>query len=291
MSNPFTKATKTQSRLRCGLMGPSNAGKTWQALTLANALGRTAVIDTENGSASKYADLFSFDNINLKDHHPDRYIEMITAAESAGYDVVVIDSLTHAWDATQRLVDDEVLRTRGNSFQIWGKVGQVYNRLMARIIQSNIHVIASMRSKTEYVLEENERGKKVPRKVGLAPQVRSGAEFEFDIVLEMDHEHNVWANKSRCPQLDGKTWSKPKNEIADIIKAWLTDGAPAPVVVQAPVVADPAQSVRAAIAKVGKDKALQVASDAAGCVVAKAADIPADKSAAVIAAMDALCNG
>lgn len=229
MNNPFTKATKTQSRLRCGIMGPSNSGKTWQALTLANALGKTAVIDTENGSASKYADLFGFDVINLTNHHPDEYGKMLDAAASAGYDAVVIDSLTHAWEATQRLVDDEVIRTRGNSFQIWGKVGQVYNRLMQRIIQSPIHVVATMRSKTEYVLEENDRGKKVPRKIGLAPQVRAGAEYEFDVVLECDHENNVWATKSRCPSLNGQTWKKPKDEIASVLKAWLSDGAPVPV--------------------------------------------------------------
>lgn len=229
MSNPFQKATKKQCKLRCGIMGPSNSGKTWDALTLANALGKTAVLDTENGSASKYADLFQFDVLNLEDHHPNRYIEMIEAAENAGYDAIVIDSLTHAWDKTQELVNEETIRTKGNSFQIWGRVGKLYNNLMAKIVKSKIHVIATMRSKTEYVLEENERGKKVPKKIGMAPQVRQGAEYEFDVVLEVDHEHNVWATKSRCNALNGHTWNKPKLEIADILKAWLTDGAPVPV--------------------------------------------------------------
>lgn len=225
----FTKATKRQSKLRLGLMGPSNSGKTWMALTIAQSLGRIAVIDTERGSASKYADTFSFDALNLTDHHPDRYIEAIETAESAGYDVVIIDSLTHAWDATKALVDAETIRTKGNSFQIWGKVGQLYNRLMAKIVASKIHVITTMRSKTEYVIEENDRGKKIPRKIGTAPQVREGAEYEHDVVLELDHEHNVWTVKSRCIALDGKTWSKPKNEIGELLKAWLSDGAPAAV--------------------------------------------------------------
>jgi hypothetical protein len=229
MSNPFAKATKRQAKLRMGLMGPSNSGKTWMALTTANAIGKTAVIDTESGSASKYADKFQFDTLSLTDHHPDKYIAAIEAAEQAGYDVVVIDSLTHAWDATKALVDAEVIRTKGNSFQIWGKMGQHYNSLMKRIVASKIHVIATMRSKTEYVIEENDRGKKVPRKIGTAPQVREGAEYEFDVVLELDHEHHVWTVKSRCSDLDGKTWTKPGREIADSLMGWLSDGAPVPI--------------------------------------------------------------
>lgn len=289
MGNPFTKATKTQSRLRCGIMGPSNSGKTWQALTLANSLGKTAVIDTENGSASKYADLFAFDVINLTNHHPDEYAKLLEAAASAGYDSVVIDSLTHAWDATQRLVDEEVIRTRGNSFQIWGKVGQVYNRLMQKIIQSPIHVVATMRSKTEYVLEENEKGKKVPRKVGLAPQVRSGAEYEFDVVLECDHENNVWATKSRCPALNGRTWSKPKGDIADILKGWLSDGAPAPAPVAVVTAADLGAAFKAATAK-GHDKPtlLTAATEATGYAVSGANDIKPEDYSKVVAKWEAL---
>ena len=285
--NPFAKATKTQSRLRCGIMGPSNSGKTWQALTLANAIGKTAVIDTENGSASKYADLFQFDVINLTDHHPQKYMDMIDAAAAAGYDSVVIDSLTHAWDATQRLVDDEVIRTRGNSFQIWGKVGQVYNKLMQKIIQSPIHVVATMRSKTEYVLEENEKGKKVPRKIGMAPQVRQGAEYEFDVVLECDHENNVWATKSRCPALNGKTWVKPKTEIADVLKAWLSDGAPAPVVVPVLTAADLGAAFKAATAKgYARESLLVKASEVCGAPISGANDISAHMYGDVIAAWE-----
>ena len=234
-SNPFQKATKRQAKLRMGLMGPSNSGKTWLALTTGCALGRVALIDSENGSASKYADSFAFDALNLTNHHPDRYIEAIEAAEQAGYDVVIIDSLTHAWDATKALVDAEAMRTKGNTFQIWGKVGQFYNRLMAKIVASKIHVIATMRSKTEYLIEEI-NGKKVPKKVGTAPQVRDGAEYEFDVVVELDHDHNAWTVKTRCIALDGKTWSRPRTEIADALRTWLTDGAPA-IVEKPPTIA------------------------------------------------------
>ncbi len=250
----FRKGTRTQSKLRLGIMAPSNGGKTMTACMIASALGRYVVIDTENGSAEKYINeenpaggRFQFDVATLKDHHPNRYIDLMRAAAEEGYDAVVVDVLSAAWDCTQRLVDDEVLRTKGNSFQIWGRVGQVYNALMKEMVASPIHVIATMRSKTEYVLEENDRGKKVPKKVGLAPQVRAGAEYEFDVVLEMDHEHNCWSNKTRCRKLDGMVFKRPGKDLCDIITGWLTDG-------EAPTV-DWKALARAAYAKVPKEQA------------------------------------
>lgn len=263
----FRKGARTQSKLRLGIMAPSNGGKTMTACMIASSLGRYAVIDTENGSAEKYINeenpaggRFQFDVLNLKDHHPNKVIEAIDAAVAEGYDAVVIDGLSASWDATQRLVDEEVIRTKGNSFQVWGRVGQVYNNLMKKIVACPIHVVATMRSKTEYVLEENDRGKKVPKKVGMAPQVRQGAEYEFDVVLEMDHDHNCWTNKTRCRALDGKTWAKPGRELCAIINAWLSDGEAAPAQVPAsdqpttPTV-DWKSRARALYQQLGKEKA------------------------------------
>ena len=94
----FKRATKTQIRLRLALSGASGSGKTMSSLAIASHLGqRIAVIDTERGSASRYADLFEFDVLELESFHPTKYISAIKAAESAGYDVLIIDSLSHAW--------------------------------------------------------------------------------------------------------------------------------------------------------------------------------------------------
>jgi hypothetical protein len=250
----FRKGTRTQSKLRLGIMAPSNGGKTMTALAIASSLGRYVVIDTENGSAEKYINeenpcggRFAFDVLCLKDHHPNEYIKAMRAAAAEGYDAVVVDGLSAAWDYTQRLVDDEVIRTKGNSFQIWGKVGQVFNGLMKEIVASPIHVIATMRSKTEYILEENDRGKKVPKKVGMAPQVRQNSEYEFDVVLEMDHDHNCWTSKTRCRALDGKSFPRPGKELCDIINRWLSDGEAA--------VIDWKERARVAYPKIPKEQA------------------------------------
>jgi KaiC/GvpD/RAD55 family RecA-like ATPase len=103
MVTQFQKATKKQSHLRMAIDGSSGAGKTYTALVAATEIaksrkGRIAVIDTERGSASLYSDIFDFDVLELTDFSPRNYVEAIHAAEGAGYPVIVIDSLSHAWE-------------------------------------------------------------------------------------------------------------------------------------------------------------------------------------------------
>ena len=111
---PFTKATKQEAKLRLALAGPSGSGKTYTALQIATHLGGPiALVDTERGSARKYADLFSFDVLELDSFHPERYIEAIHEAEEAGYAVLILDSLSHAWagkDGALELVDKAAKR-------------------------------------------------------------------------------------------------------------------------------------------------------------------------------------
>lgn len=227
--NPFKPATKEQSKLRMALIGPSGSGKTWTALSIASELGKVALIDTERGSASKYAGDFQFDVMELTDYSPLRYIEAIKAAAAFGYDVVVIDSLSHAWNApggVLDMVDKAAKRSQSNnSFAAWRDVTPVHNQLIDALVGTNIHLIATMRSKTEYVLETNERGKTMPRKVGLAPVQRDGMEYEFDIFAEMDVENTLMISKTRCSALNGAVIAKPGKNVAEVIKAWLTDGA------------------------------------------------------------------
>jgi hypothetical protein len=226
----FSKATKTQSRLRLALVGPSGSGKTYTALTIAQHLGkRVAVIDTERGSASKYADIFTFDVLNLDTFSPLTYVDAIKAAESAGYDVLVIDSLSHAWmgkEGALEQVDNAAKRSSShNSYTAWRDVTPMHNALIDAMLQSKCHIIGTMRSKTEYVIEEDERGKKVPRKVGMAPVQRDGLEYEFDVVGDMDLDNNFLVSKTRCPALAGKVIKKPGKPLADTLAAWLSDGA------------------------------------------------------------------
>lgn len=229
----FTKAEKTQAKLRLAILGPTGAGKTFTALSITEGR-KVAVIDSENRSSCKYADRFKFDVLDIQDRDPRTYLAAIHAAEDAGYDVVIIDSLTHAWKGALELVDQETTRSRAaNSFQSWGKVTPIWDALMQSINGSKIHVVATIRSKTEWVIEENDRGKKVPRKVGTKPECRDGVEYDFDVVFELDQDHNALTTKTRCADLDGKTWKNPSaSDFGAMLFGWLESGAPAPVAAQ-----------------------------------------------------------
>lgn len=226
----FQKAIKRKAKLRIGLVGPSGSGKTFTALRIARGLGgKVAVIDTEHGSASLYADLFEFDVLELDTFSPDTYVAAINAAAEAGYDVVVVDSLSHAWmgkDGALEQVDRHAARERGNSFGAWRHVTPMHNRLVETLVGAPVHIIATMRAKTEYIIEEDNRGKKVPRKIGMAPVQRDGMEYEFTVVGDMDYENRLLVTKTRCSALAGAVIEKPGEDVAQTLLDWLDGAAP-----------------------------------------------------------------
>jgi hypothetical protein len=229
----FKQAIKQEAKLRLAIAGPAGSGKTYTGLSIAQSLangGKIAVLDTEHGSASKYADLFQFDVMEMDPpFHPNRFAEAIREAQGAGYKVIVLDSLSHAWNGTGGLlevVDQIAARSNSkNTFAAWKEGTPIYNKLVDTIIQSDIHVIATMRQKMDYVLEEDERGKKKPVKVGLAPVQREGFEYEFDVVMNLDVDNQGIIVKTRCPALNGGVFRKPGKDFADILAEWLS-GAP-----------------------------------------------------------------
>ena len=234
MAMIFKKATRTQARARVALAGPSGSGKTYTALLLAKELGtHIAVIDTERGSSSKYAGeagMPEFDVVELDSFSPDRYIEAIQAAEAAGYDVLIIDSLSHAWVGKEGVLEQvDLARARskmGNAFTDgWRYASPMHNRLVDTMVQSKLHLIATMRSKTKYVLEE-QNGRQIPKQVGMELVQRDGIEYEWDILGELDKENTLVITKSRCKPLSGKSFAQPGAELGQAIKAWLQVGVP-----------------------------------------------------------------
>jgi len=240
----FKAATKKQLKLRMGIVAPAGAGKTYTALAVARGLvgpeGRIALIDTEHRSAEKYADLFTFDVDYLSDDcAPARYVEKIHDAAKAGYDCLIIDSLTHAWagpGGALEMVDNAARMAKGNSYVAWRNVTPEHNRLVAAMLSTPMHLIATLRAKTEYVLE-TVGGKQVPRKVGMAPIQREGMDYEFDVVADMDHDHALLITKTRCAAVDGKTWIKPggDGELVEKLRVWLDGGERVEVEPEVPV--------------------------------------------------------
>lgn len=229
--NMFTikKAERKQSKLRLALCGPSNSGKTFSALLIASGIGgKVVVIDTENGSADLYASLTDYSVLRLQPpFSPERYVSAMRHAEDAGFDVIIIDSLSHAWSGTGGTLEKHSEATardpRGNSYAAWRSVTPGHNALVDAILQSPCHVIANMRAKTEYVQEKDENGKTVVRKVGMGPVMRDGIEYEFTLFLELDQNHNAFVSKTRIPELDNKVFT-PTKETGEQLMQWLNQG-------------------------------------------------------------------
>ncbi|MEL6224715.1 MAG: AAA family ATPase [Cyanobacteria bacterium J06627_8] len=221
----FQRATKKNITLRMALQGPSGSGKTRTALEVAKNLvpnGHVALIDTEKESSCRYSHLYEFDMVDLQDHHPNKYIEAIRAAN--GYDVLIIDSLSHAWFWELNTV---------NAFTDWSKVRPLERALVDEMLNFRGHLIVTMRSKTEWLVEEgeNKKGKKtnIPTKVGTAPIQSSGIEYEFDVCGEMDLGHILHITKTRLDSLDGKEYALPGAEFAsEAIAALMEGGEPEP---------------------------------------------------------------
>lgn len=241
---PFKPAVKLNAKLRFAISGPAGSGKTFTLLKLATELaqgGKIAVVDTEHGSASKYAHTpactdeckdpshFVFDVIEPSAFDPRDLMESINEAVKAGYVAFVCDSLSHYWmgpDGELEMVDNAAKQSRsGNSFAAWKTVTPIHNKLVDRMLAAPIHIMVSMRTKTEWVIEKDEKGKSVPRKIGLQPVMRDGIEFEFDVCGDVDQDNTLTITKSRCSALTGKAINRPGAEMVAILKTWL--GSPA----------------------------------------------------------------
>jgi hypothetical protein len=230
MSMMFQKATKRSARLRMALIGVAGAGKTYTALNIAKHLGeKVAVIDTERGSASKYSDYVRVRRSGTRNLRRSDVRRGIQAAEEAGYDVLIIDSLSHAWTGKGGALDqvDKIAKRSqsGNTFGAWRDVTPQHNALVEAIINAKMHIITTMRAKTDYVQEKNEKtGKVTVRKVGLAPVQRDGLEYEFDVVADLDQDNNLIVGKTRCPAVAGAVMPKAGRDIARTLRAWLSEG-------------------------------------------------------------------
>lgn len=235
MSNTmFKKATRQKLKLRMAIDGPAGAGKTFTALRFAFCAGkRVAVINSESGAVEKYLGLapdgipFDFEICTLDDFAPNRFTEAIMAAGREKFDCVVIDSLSHAWAGSGGALELKD-KQGGNSFAAWRLITPLHNQLVESILRSPCHVFATMRSKTEYVLETDDRGRSIPKKVGMAPVQRAGVEYEFDIYASLDADHFLTVTKSRCPEVDGLVVPKPGAGFMEPVIRWLNEGSEIP---------------------------------------------------------------
>lgn len=257
MALTLKKAQRKRVKLKIGLAAPSGGGKTASSLILAYGLlkgehpdwsdeqiwDHIAIVDTENGSGELYANcrigstvIGAYNAISLEPpYEPSKYIEAINACKDAGMEVCIVDSLSHAWSGRGGLLEKQgnVSKRTGNSYTAWREITPLHNALVDTLLQTDMHVICTMRSKTEYVQEKDEKGRTTVRKVGMAPVQRDGMEYEFSMFLEIDAEHQAFVSKDRTGVIDGQYFVVTPS-VGENLAKWLDSGAPAdtePVVV------------------------------------------------------------
>ncbi len=241
MGFTLTNAKRSKAKLRLAVDGPSGSGKTYSSLLIAYGLcgdwSKIAVIDTERGSANLYEDITNGKEKYLTGqidapYTPQKYLEAIHACENAGVEVIVIDSLTHAWTAEGGLLDihsDVVKRQKtANSYTAWGDVTPLHRKLVDAILTSPCHIIATCRSEVEYAQEKDTNGKTVVRKIGMKPQFRKGLDYEMTIVFSLEQNHYANITKSRISTFPVNDVIMPSAETGKKLLEWLNSGADVP---------------------------------------------------------------
>lgn len=237
----FKKAERKKAKLRLAISGPSGSGKTMGALTIAKGIGgRIALIDTERSSASLYADPVklgdgtlwqppAFDAVDIEPPFaPEKFVEMIVAAGKEGYDILIIDSMTHEWNGSGGVLElvDQVARAKfgGNSYMAWSEMTPRHRKFVDAILNSPMHVIVTLRSKTETEQVTDERGKKKVVKLGMKAETRDNTDYEFTTVLELVHDgHFATSGKDRTGLFSGDP--KPLSEATGkALLKWLNTG-------------------------------------------------------------------
>jgi sugar/nucleoside kinase (ribokinase family) len=222
----FKKAVKRRQRLRLAIDGVSGSGKTYTALAIASGIGgKIAVIDTEHGSASLYADRFDFDTLELERFQIEDYIEALQSAAAAGYPIVVIDSTSHAWDALVERVDRLAgQKFGGSSFRAWSEGAPLQRKLIETMLSYPGHVIATCRSKSEYSVDKDNSGRTTIKKVGTAAVQRAGFEYEFTLAMTLDANHVGLVTKDRTSKFQDEFIERPGKEFGERLTVWLNEG-------------------------------------------------------------------
>lgn len=202
----FKKALRKNVWLKVAVSGVSGSGKTYSLLQLATGIakklreeqglsaddprGRIAFIDTENGRGLYYADIFDYDYSCISaPYEPEVYIRAINEALDAGYQIIIIDSASHEWSGEGGCLEIKS-KIPGNEYTAWGQVTPRHRKFIEKIISSPAHVLVSVRSKDEYVLEEV-NGKKVPKKVGMGVDQRGQFEYEYTVTFDIDVSRHI----------------------------------------------------------------------------------------------------
>lgn len=248
MALVFKKAQREQVRIKVSIAGPAGSGKTMSSLLMAYGITKAefpnlsdaevwekiCVIDTENGSGSLYVGkqvgpttIGAYNTIDLTPpFEPGVFVDAIHMAEEHGMNVIIIDSLSHAWAGVGGALDQQgkIAERSGNSWTAWRSVTPQHNKLVDAMLQSPAHIIANMRAKMEYQQTTSDSGKKQVKAIGMGVVMREGIEYEFTVSFMLDYDHVASSTKDRTGIFDGKLFTIDANTGKQMY-AWLSSGA------------------------------------------------------------------
>lgn len=218
------RAVRQKMKVPIMLMGASGSGKTVGALLIAKGIvwqmfpdlsddekwEKIAVIDTEHERSTLYAGMtiqeqeigsFMVYNLNAP-FTPQRYKEAFLECKQAGCEVIIIDSITHAWNGDGGVLDK--VNKLGGKFSDWNKVKPDENTLLSIFLDTDVHVIACVRSKQGYELTTLDTGKLHIEKVGLKAEQKDSLEYEFAITFQLYQNHTAEPMKDNSNSFDGR---------------------------------------------------------------------------------------
>ena len=218
------RAVRQKMKVPIMLMGASGSGKTVGALLIAKGIvwemfpdlsddekwEKIAVIDTEHGRSTLYAgmtikeqEIGSFLHYDLsKPYTPQRYKDAFMECKQAGCEVIIVDSITHAWSGEGGVLDK--VNALGGKFSDWNKVKPDENTLLSMFLDTDVHVIACVRSKQGYELTTLDTGKLQIEKVGLKAEQKDSLEYEFAITFQLYQNHTAEPMKDNSNSFDGR---------------------------------------------------------------------------------------
>ena len=249
------QAKRTRRPLKVSMEGLSGGGKSYTALRLAfdmrrHGMGkRIVVIDSENESAGLYAgqmvegERWDFMTVDMPadKRNPAGYAEAYEWAVGEGYDIIIFDSLSHAWHGALEQVDQ--MSRGGDKMRAWANMSPQQRQMIQTLTDPRAHCIVTMRVKTDFQEVEGGNGKKRMQKVGMKADQRDNTEYEFDMVLRFEAGNECHVEKVRgCSAMNGKSATKPGPAFWKPLFDWWLEGdaaQPAPSIEVKPAPVEP----------------------------------------------------
>lgn len=223
------QAIRVQKKIKALLSGPTNAGKTAGALLIAKGLtnnGKVLIVDTENGRSSlqvgeKYLNGWTWDAVYIgpDDATSDNLIEALEEAQEAGYDAVILDSISHEWEYIK-----DYHNKLGGRFTDWKKPKELHSRFVRAVLAAKLHVVMTARSKMDYVQDLSDSGKKEIKKLGMSPQGESNFPYEVDFHFMINESHLCQMDKTAQGLFTNPAIFQITEEVGVILRRFSEEG-------------------------------------------------------------------